>query len=96
MTDSERFALIERSLNEHKALLDQILVRLAVRDEREKGVNEKFEKMQSDMDKNLGRLEARVDEVTRNMNKFAWIVIVAVIGGLMKFILEGGLSNGGL
>jgi hypothetical protein len=82
MTD-EKYLTLESLLVEQKRRVDELMLRLAVKDEREKHIDEK-----------LGKITRDVEEVGKLLARLGWIVIAAVIGGAMKFVLDGGLHIG--
>lgn len=56
--------------------------RLAVKDERERHVDEKLE-----------AIKKEVDGLKNGVNKIFWLVLAALIGGFLQFVMRGGLAG---
>lgn len=59
----------------------------AVREERAKHIDERFDNLDKKVDAGFTRLNGLVSRIV-------WLIITALIGGVMAFILQGGLSGG--
>jgi archaellum component FlaC len=79
----ERVGKIEQNISVLTTRVDDLSLRLAVKDEREKRVEEKLQDIKADVEK-LNQVATRV----------GWLVIVTIVGAVLKFILEGGLRVG--
>lgn len=52
------------------------------------------ERRQSDREE-FQRLNTRLDRIDGHINKIVWLIVTAIIGGLMAFVINGGLANAG-
>lgn len=87
----EDLTIIERRLEDHDARLkavedwrSDITTTDAVRAERDKHLDKRFD-----------RLEASVDEVKGYLLKIVWVIVLGIVGALITFITTGGLVVGG-
>lgn len=44
------------------------------------------------MDARFDRVEGRLDKMDGHLNKLVWLILAAIIGGFMTFIIRGGLT----
>lgn len=72
---------VEAGLLDLRRRVDELMLRLAVKDEREKHVDAKLDEIKKD-----------VEGLSTLINRVGWIVIAAIISGAMKFILDGGFT----
>lgn len=77
----ERLHKVEVEIIGLNSQMSELRTRLAVKDERERHVDEKLRAIKED-----------VDGLKSAVNKVLWLVVAAIIGGLMQFILRGGLN----
>lgn len=82
-------ANIETRLNAHEARLGNVeawqaaqSTHLAVRAERDKHLDKRFD-----------RLEESVNEVKGYLLKIVWVIVLGIVGSLVTFIVSGGLTN---
>lgn len=80
---------IESRLNSHEARLGSIeawqsaqATNLAVRAERDKHLDKRFD-----------RIEESVNEVKGYLLKIVWVIVLGIVGSLVTFIVSGGLTN---
>jgi Mg/Co/Ni transporter MgtE len=60
----------------------------AVRAEQAKHIDERFDSLDKKVDKGFTRLDGLVSRIV-------WLIITALVGGVMAFILGGGLASVG-
>ncbi|HEY7822446.1 MAG TPA: hypothetical protein VIG24_06425 [Acidimicrobiia bacterium] len=87
---AEDLSAIERRLDEHETRLRSVedwrattTTSVAVRAERDKHLDKRFDK-----------LEASVDEVKGYLLKIVWVIVLGILGSLITFIINGGLVGG--
>lgn len=61
--------------------LNELRIRLAVKDEREKQVDQKLSEIKKD-----------VDGLKSAVNRVMWAVLLAILAAFMNFVFRGGLS----
>lgn len=77
---------------------------LAVRSERDKHMDERFDRIEKSIDGakiefHEGLTTARTDfkegvsELKGDTKKLVWLIVAAIVGGIMQFIIRGGLFN---
>lgn len=86
----EGLSHIEQRLDAHEARLSNIetwkaeqSTTSAVREERDKHLDKRFDK-----------LEQGVDEIKGYMLKIVWVLVLGILGSLVTFIINGGLVGG--
>jgi len=78
----ERLSALEKVIVEQKQRIDDLILRLAVKDEREKQIYMSLEAIRADVNKLNGLLQ-----------KAGYFVIAAIVLAALKFIVDGGLVN---
>lgn len=64
--------------------LSELRIRLAVKDEREKQVDQKLSEIKKD-----------VDGLKAAVNRVMWTVLLAILAAFLNFVLRGGLNSVG-
>lgn len=89
MSENTTSAMVTRTLEEHEARLRAIeewrtinTTILAVREERDKHLDKRFD-----------QIEASVDEVKNYLLKIVWAIVIGIIGAIMTFVINGGLIS---
>lgn len=81
MSEDPHLIALDRRVGDLETWRSTQETQLAVREERDKH-----------MDKRFDRLEEGVAEVKGYLLRIVWVVILAIVGSLMTFIVSGGLS----
>lgn len=78
---NHHFLALDRRVGDLESWRATQETQLAVREERDKHLDKRFD-----------RLEEGVAEVKGYLLRIVWVVILAIVGSLMTFIISGGLS----
>ena len=87
--ETDELDLVQANLAAHEARITAIetwksdfATMVAVREERDKHLDKRFDK-----------LEQGVDDVKGYLLKIVWVIILGMIGSLVTFMMTGGLSG---
>lgn len=88
MTDEQRIISVEHQLSSHDQRIQALeawqqdqRTNTAVRAEREKHLDRRFDK-----------LENAVDEVKGYLLKIVWVIVIGILGAFVTFLINGGMS----
>lgn len=90
----DRMAKIEQSVTQLAGRLDDLSLRFARKEEREKWVDEKLGDIKTEMNAKFTEVKAANERTASVLSRLNWIIILAVASAFMKFLLEGGLKIG--
>lgn len=61
--------------------------RTAIRAETERAVNEEKQKL---VERRFNQIDGRLDRIDALISRLAWLIMAAILGGFMSFMLKGG------
>lgn len=88
----EKTQKLEAISEELRRRIDDLLLRLTIREEREKVMTDRLESLKRDIDKELSLIRSDIKDMRKVINAVAWLIVSAVILGFVSFMLKGGLA----
>lgn len=64
----------------------------AVRSLREEHIEERFDRIEATQRANHKATTENIDAINAKLGRVVWLIIAALIGGLLNFIVQGGLN----
>lgn len=86
MAPFEDVEAVFRNLDHRLALVERAVARL----ETEGAVNEQKRKF---MEERFNQIDTRLDRIDGHMSRLVWLILTAILGGFMAFVLRGSLLN---
>ena len=66
---------------------------LAVRQERDKHMDDRFDRIEKAVGDAKTEFKEGVGGIKGDLKKLVWLIVVAIVGGIMQFVMSGGLSS---
>lgn len=63
---------------------------MAVRVETDRAVNEEKQKLK---ERRFSQIDGRLDRIDALISRLAWLIMAAIVGGFMSFLLKGGIFS---
>lgn len=93
-TEWQRF--VDATLQEHDKRLTEAekeyAVYKALQEEQRKYLNDRFNRMQDNINQTRADLTTDVTAIKSGINRILWAVGLAMLAGLLQFVLNGGLK----
>lgn len=67
-----------------------LLERTAIRAETDRAVNEEKQKL---LERRFTQIDGRLDRIDALISRLAWLIMAAIVGGFMSFLLKGGILS---